>query len=148
MKSPTVCLVLWSGLAAVLGCGAAQRPASAADEPQGTTEEYAGRIEDLRVRLDLALGHPPTRLAPGESDVLYEMEPDVEYMQRPPADPAVGAEPDCDLASDLRNRLCELTGRVCRDAFKQAGDVELRARCDRATTFCEEARRDVAVNCE
>lgn len=137
-------------LVALVGCGSAYQPetGSAAGEPEGSAEEYEGRIGDLQARLDLALGHPPSQLAPGESEVLHDLEAEDAPMQEYEAAPHPASEPDCDVAADLRNRICELAARICRIAENQPNDADLQGMCERATAACEDARRDVTVNCE
>jgi hypothetical protein len=54
------------------------------------------------------------------------------------------AVPDCDRARGLRDRICELSGRICRIADT---DPESAARCEDSRQRCSRAGTRIAGQC-
>ena len=55
--------------------------------------------------------------------------------------------PDCGTAKVLRDRICELSERICRIAGESAPNPELAAHCADATPRCERAKSKVTGPC-
>jgi hypothetical protein len=59
---------------------------------------------------------------------------------------AAGA-PDCATVKLLRDRICELSARICRIAEESAPNPELAAHCADGKPRCERAKSKVAGPC-
>jgi hypothetical protein len=109
-------------LAACGGSSHQPGPRSAADEPAGSADDYAARIEHLERELTTQLDSAPEQLA----------------------EPVV---PDCDAAPDLRDRICALADRICAIAAQTPTDTRLAETCTRARDSCNRATDQVTRLC-
>ena len=172
--SLSVLCALW-----LSGCGAsrqsptAQHAEAAADEPEGSVDEYEQRLSALDAQLGSLLGRVPDATsgaaeeeleaeAPEEDSGVAGEAPGAPQPSPAPAprdapaamsDADVSAEESeepplsrCDLAGGLVARICELSSRIC--GIAQGGsDPELRQRCEDARRSCERARAELAEAC-
>lgn len=120
-------------------CGGAQpRGArSAGDEPEGSVDDYAARIERMERELTAQLGS-----ASGEL-----VGPDGQLPTAEPQELAAPAAPDCRAAPDLRDRICALAERICAIAVESPADANLAQTCTRARDACEHATDRVTRAC-
>lgn len=58
------------------------------------------------------------------------------------------ASPDCGLARDLRDRICDLSSRICAIAEEHPQETEAGDRCEDGRGRCERASRDIEGSCE
>ena len=124
---------------AIAGCGGPGYPqtGSAPQEPPGTPSDYEQRIERMRGELSAALGDVVT------GDLVR---PDGESIGQQPTRRAQRV-PDCGAAADLRDRICELAGRICAIAEREPSDGDVKQKCEASSGTCERARADVARIC-
>ena len=54
---------------------------------------------------------------------------------------------DCDVAADLRDRICELAERICAIAAENPDDALLETQCKSGRAACDRARQNVSVGC-
>jgi hypothetical protein len=103
----------------------------------------------------------PASSAPGASTeaLPHSLRPAVDTMDAATAlraldeatrllDDTLGAgAPDCGAVKLLRDRICELSARICRIAGESAPNPELAAHCADAKPRCERAKSKVAGPC-
>lgn len=110
----------------IASCGGSYPPHTApTEEPQSDLESYEARIGALRLELD---GVAPAR-QPGEP------------LATPPTSES------CDLAADLRDRICDLSQRICDIAARDPSSADTSLKCQRADDACQDARRRVSDAC-
>ncbi|MDD9937422.1 MAG: hypothetical protein OXT09_27675 [Myxococcales bacterium] len=116
-------------------------------EPEGSLEDYERRIAELQQELEARLGTDATEDVYATSRVEEEMASEADYAAEP-APPPKRKEPSrCEAAADLRDRICDLSGRICSLSDDNPDDAQIRAKCDAASEACEDARRDVSQAC-
>jgi hypothetical protein len=54
---------------------------------------------------------------------------------------------DCDAAGRIKDRICELAGRICAISERHPADGSVREKCDDGQARCERATNDVANRC-
>jgi hypothetical protein len=121
LQASSILLAVGLTLAA---CGGSHQPSprSAADEPEGSVDDYAARIQRLERELTAPLDHAPEQLA----------------------EPAAA---DCSAAPDLRDRICTLAERICAIAAQSPADATLTDTCTRARDACTRATDQVTRTC-
>ncbi|MEM9067947.1 MAG: hypothetical protein AAGE52_05550 [Myxococcota bacterium] len=55
---------------------------------------------------------------------------------------------DCESARNLRDRICELSARICGIAEENPADLPTAERCEDGSTRCESASERVASSCD
>jgi hypothetical protein len=55
--------------------------------------------------------------------------------------------PDCPVARSLRDRICDLSGRICTIADRNPSEAQVGDRCRDSRDSCTRAARDVAEAC-
>ncbi len=116
----------------VAGCAAAEHPVStvATDEPERDSEGYSERVEELWAELE--------RVAPERG-----------IMQMSPSDYGAKETPEnCRAAVDIRDRICDLSRRICAIAEREPSSIDTATQCRRATDGCESARERVSLGCD
>ena len=129
-------------LLALDGCAASAYTAevhSAPQEPDGSVEDYAARIARLQGRLDDEL----------RTDRAPSVRPQRPSVGEPGSDSGLPPrrEPDCRAAPALRDRICELSKRICAIADRDPNDHVLAQTCERAREACEQATLRVGHAC-
>lgn len=56
------------------------------------------------------------------------------------------AAPDCELSRSLRDRICELSARICK-LTEVSAEPSVQERCTDGKQRCERARRTVSARC-
>lgn len=122
MKHATLLFIAFG----ITACGGSYQPHTpSTDEPQSDLEGYEARIDALRLELD---GVAPAR-QPGE-----------------PLASAPTSE-TCDLAADLRDRICELSQRICDIAARDPSAADTALKCQHSDEACQDAQRRVSSAC-
>jgi hypothetical protein len=101
------------------------------DEPKGDVAHYEARIAQLRAELDAAV---PAEGAPDE-------------LGQTRGDLPINPSSKCLTAADLRDRICDLSERICALATSGSGADDVQHKCTSAMTACEDARVRVTNAC-
>ena len=141
MNRTTLCSLLL--LLALDGCAASAYTVeshSAADEPEGSVDDYAARIARQNGKLHDEL---PTDRTPS---VRPDHRPSI---GEPGSDSGLPPrrQPDCRAAPDLRDRICELAQRICAIAERDPNDRALAQTCESAREACDQATLRVGHAC-
>ena len=135
-------IALQSQLAAQLGKHDAGTEASAASPPQAPiTGTEADRASDPE---------PPLEISEDDEIVITGSRIRTGFDDARPAQNQRQAEQHvskCDHGAELRERICELSRRICDIAGRKVSDQELAGKCAAARKACQRAQQDVAHAC-
>lgn len=138
MRTPSAAAlpIVALALTTLSGCGGAAYAGEAPPAASGETTAGAGG-EAMVVTL-----------SPEDQRTLDGFDADVEGLVGDfGAALALETGPDCDLAGELRDRICELSDRICDIADRHPDHAGVVERCDDGRQRCERAREDVAAQC-
>jgi hypothetical protein len=90
----------------------------------------------------------PMLVQPEEAALIdnYPREMDDLAIQLDEAMPMTSAL-DCDAADRIKDRICELAGRICSIAERHPADESVGEKCTDGQARCERATNDVANRC-
>jgi len=132
----TVPVALIATLTMLSGCGGAAY-AGEAPPPAGSEATSGGGGEAMMVTL-----------SPEDQSTLDAFDTDMEGLMGDMGSAmALETGPDCDLAGELRDRICDLSGRICDIADRHPEHGGVVEKCDDGRQRCERAREDVAAQC-
>jgi hypothetical protein len=134
----TLTLLVISVLAAAGGCSAR----GSAEETRGTTAVQTGGEG-----ADATGVEPPPPGSDEELIVTFDGEVEQIGLELSSALGAAGG-PDCELAGELRDRICDLATRICEIAGRNPDHPDATRQCDDGQDRCTRATRDVADSCE
>lgn len=118
---------------AMAGCGAAGAPAA---YEQGTAA--GGAAAEPQV----------VQPTPAEQQVVADYDQDMQALDADfMSNLELSTGPDCDLARDLRDRICDLADRICDIAGRHPGYGDVGEQCEDGRGRCDRARDRVADSC-
>ena len=75
-----------------------------------------------------------------------EAERELALVEKQLGDALALAAPDCDVARGLRDRICDLSERICK-LTEATADGTVKERCDDGRRRCGHAKETVASRC-
>lgn len=123
---------------ALAGCGAGAAPAGYEEEPRATAGGTGAETAEPQ------LVHP----TPADQQVVTSYEEDMQSLDADfLSNMELSTGPDCDLARDLRDRICDLADRICDIAGRHPEHGDVSAKCEDGRGRCDRARERVAESC-
>jgi hypothetical protein len=68
-------------------------------------------------------------------------------IQLDEAMPESQSELDCDMAGSIKDRICDLSARICSISERHPADESVRDKCTDGQARCARAERDVGARC-
>lgn len=148
-------------LVVVVGCGGSASPgysesSSGAEEEgvaaEGTSDSGGERATvqaTTTVETTMPGPPPPSQQQQDAGEPMVALQGDFsELMNSSRELEEALATPDCGLARNLRDRICDLSTRICEIADEHPGEVDAGERCEDGRGRCERASRDIDGSCE
>ena len=127
MKRAIVLIAILIVAIGAASCAGSYEPRVArTEEPVRELSDYEARIAELKTELDAITFGSQIQTLSREGD---------------------SGSTDCDVAADLRGRICDLSQRICDIAEREPETPGLTLKCENARVACKDATASVARVC-